>query len=375
MKEFWFCLNTKIYFGCGALEKYAGEIGLLGKRVLVVTGRHSAKASGLLGRVEKVLSDKGIKFFEFSEVEENPSFRTLETGAMIARKNNCDCVLGIGGGSPMDAAKGIAILAVNDPPAKQYAGEDKFKNKPLPVMAVPTTAGTGSEITRYAVITDKEENSKKTIASLLIMTAISICDPELTLTLPPRLTASTAMDAISHAIEGYLSNKANPVNDALDLEAIRLAALNLKEAVKNPQNLEARANMLLASLTAGMALNHTGTILGHSMGYALTLDYGLQHGEANGLIIPYLMEHIYPMKKERIDRIGDVLGGTPWKILKQLLRETSLPASLKDIGITDSDVDTLSKRMIENSSRAFRNIDFSFKDDDFKKVVQLAIGV
>ena len=373
MKNFWFCLNTKIYFGCGILEKNIGEIGSLGKRILIVTGRHSAKASGLLGRVEKALSDKGIKFFEFCEVEENPVFQTLEKGGMLARKNNCDCILGIGGGSPMDAAKGIAVLATNDPPAKKYAGEDKFSNSPLPVVAVPTTAGTGSETTRYAVIVDKEENTKNTIASLSIMPEISICDPELTLTLPPRLTASTAMDAISHAIEGYLTKKANPVSDVLNLEAIRLAVSNLKEAFKNGRNLEARANMLLASLIAGMALNHTGTILGHSMGYALTLDYGLQHGEANGLMIPYLMEHIYQKKKKRIDRIGDVLGGSPWGILKQLLKETSLPANLKEIGIVDSETDILIKRMIENSSRALKNIDFSFTEDDFRQVIQLAL--
>jgi len=373
VKEFWFCLNTKIYFGCGILEKSIGEIGLVGKRILIVTGARSAKASGLLGRVEKVLDNKGIRFFEFCEVEENPVFQTLEKGGRLARKNNCDCILGIGGGSPMDAAKGIAVLATNDPPAKKYAGEDKFSNSPLPVVAVPTTAGTGSEITRYAVIVDKEENAKKTIASLSIMPKISICDPELTLTLPPRLTASTGMDAISHAIEGYLSKKANPVNDVLDLEAIRLAILNLKDAFRNSQNLEARSNMLLASLVAGMALNHTGTILGHSMGYALTLDYGLQHGEATGLMLPYLMKYIYQKKKERMDRIGDVLGGPPWDILKQLLKEVSLPASLKEIGAVDSKTDILIKRMIENSSRSVKNIDFPFTEDDFRKVVQLAL--
>lgn len=372
MKEFWFCLNTKVYFGCSSLDKYIDEIGTLGKRILIVSGRHSVKVSGLLDRIEKRLKDKSLKCFEFCEVEENPAFQTLEQGSEVAKRNSCDCVLGIGGGSAMDAAKGIAILVTNPGPAKEFAGEDKFSNPPLPVVAIPTTAGTGSEINRYSVIVDKEENAKKTIASLLIMPRFSICDPELTLTLPPKLTASTGMDALSHAIEGYLSKKANPISDVLDLEAIRLGASNLKRAFENGKDIEARANMLLSSLIAGMALNHTGTILAHGMGYALTLDYGLQHGHASGFILPYLLEHIYPKYKERIDRIGEVLGGPPWEVLKQLSKDIDMPVRLRDIGIKESELDRLSQRMLENSSRSLKNIDFSFTEDDFKQVARLA---
>lgn len=372
MKEFWFCLNTKVYFGCGSLDKYIDEIGTLGKRILMVSGRHSVKVSGLLDRIEKRLKEKSLKCFEFCEVEENPAFQTLEQGSEVARRNSCDCVLGIGGGSAMDAAKGIAILVTNPGPAKEFAGEDKFSNPPLPVVAIPTTAGTGSEINRYSVIVDKEENAKKTIASLSIMPRFSICDPELTLTLPPKLTASTGMDALSHAIEGYLSKKANPVSDVLDLEAIRLGASNLKRAFENGKDIEARANMLLSSLMAGMALNHTGTILAHGMGYALTLDYGLQHGHASGFLLPYLLEHIYPKDKERIDRIGEALGGYPWEVLKQLSKDIGMPIRLRDVGIKESELDKLSQRMLENSSRSLKNIDFSFTEDDFKQVARLA---
>ncbi len=385
MKEFWFCLNTKVYFGCGSLDKYIDEIGTLGKRILIVSGRHSVKVSGLLDRIEKRLKDKSLKYFEFCEVEENPTFQTLEQGSEVAKRNSCDCVLGIGGGSAMDAAKGIAILVTNPGPAKEFIGEDKFSNPPLPIVAIPTTAGTGSEINRYSVIVDKEENTKKTIASLLIMPRFSICDPELTLTLPPNLTASTGMDALSHAIEGYLSKKANPISDVLDLEAIRLGASNLKRAFENGKDIEARANMLLSSLMAGMALNHTGTILAHGMGYALTLDYGLQHGHASGFILPYLLEHIYHRDKvpyaylhkqisgkERIDKIGEALGGYPWKVLKQLSKDIGMPIRLRDIGIKESELDRLSQRMLENSSRSLKNIDFSFTEDDFKQVARLA---
>ena len=387
MKEFWFCLNTKVYFGCDSLERYIDQIQTLGKRILIVTGRHSAKASGLLERVERRLEHSGIKYFEFCEVEENPTFQTIERGAEFARKNLCDCVLGMGGGSPMDAAKGIAVRVTNQAPAKEFAGEDKFSNQPLPIMAIPTTAGTGSEITRFAVIVDKtlplegvgrsipmdkEQSLKKTIASLSIMPRISICDPQLTLTLPARLTASTGMDALAHAIEGYLSKRANPVSDILDIEAIRLGISNLKQAVDNGQNLEARSGMLLCSLVAGMALNHTGTIMAHGMGYALTLDHGRQHGEASGIILPYLLEHLYERKKDRIDKIAQALGGLPWQVLKQLNKEIALPASLKDIGIEQSTLDVLSERMIVNSSRSVKNIDFAFSEDDFRQVIQRA---
>lgn len=374
MEKFWFCLNTKIYFGCGSLEEHAGEIEALGKRVLIVTGRHSAKASGLLDRVERRLKNKGIEYFEFCEVEENPAFRTLERGAEVAGKNSCDCILGIGGGSPLDAAKGIAVLVTNNGRGKEYAGEDKFSDQPLPIVAIPTTAGTGSEITRFAVIVDKEQNAKKTISSLSIMPRVSICDPELTLTLSPQLTASTGMDAISHAIEGYLSRRANPISDILDLEALRLGVSNLKRAVENGQDLEARSGMLLCSLVAGMALNHTGTIMAHGMGYALTLDHGRRHGEASGLMLTYLLEHIYERKKERINKISEAIGGIPWEVLKQLHGEIGLPVDLKDIGVKDSELNNLSQRMIENSSRSLKNIDFPFGEDDFKEVIRLALG-
>lgn len=373
MKEFWISLNTKVYFGCGILEKRLAEIESIGSRILIVTGRRSAKATGLLSRIDKVLIDKKIKFFEFCEVEENPSFQTLEKGAEIARKNKCDCILGAGGGSSMDTAKGIAVLAVNDLPSKQYAGEDKFKNTPLPVAAIPTTAGTGSEITRFAVIVDKEENTKKTIASLSIMPRMAICDPELTLTLSPHLTASTGVDAISHAVEGYLSVRANPVSNVLGLEAMRLAVTNLEKAFKNGGDIEARSNMLLSSLIAGMALNHTGTILGHGMGYVLTLDFKMQHGEANGLMLPYLLEHIYSRKKERIDKIASALGGCPWEVLKNLLMQLSLPVTLSEIGVNKAGIDTILKRMIENSTRSLRNIDFPFGEQDFREIIEAAL--
>lgn len=373
MKEFWFCLNTKVYFGCGILEGKLGEVASLGRRALIVTGYHFAKASGLLGRIKKVFRAKGIESFEFCEAEENPSFQTVDRGGDAARKNRCDVIVGVGGGSAMDVAKGISILATNEGPSKIYAGEDKFNNIPLPIVAVPTTAGTGSEVTRFAVLTDREDNTKKTISSLSIMPKLSICDPELTLTLSPRLTASTGMDAISHAIEGYLSKNTSPVSDVLGIEAIRLAFSNLEEAVRNGHNLVARTNMLLSSFMAGMSLNHTGTILGHGMGYALTLDYGLQHGEANGLILPYLMEYIYEKKKDRMENLMDITGGAPWEVLKRLLRDISLPVTLSEIGVTGSRVEGLLQRMIDNSSRSLQKIDFPFGEDDFRKVIELAL--
>jgi len=374
VKDFWFCLNTKIYFGCRSLDKHIGEIKILGKRVLIVTGKHSARASGLLERIERHLKDMGMEYFEFCEVEENPTFEIVEKGAETAVRNSCDCVLGLGGGSSMDAAKAIAVRATNRAPAKEYAGEDKFSNPPLPVVAVPTTSGTGSEITRFAVIVDQETNVKKTIASLAIMPRISICDPEVTLTLPAKLTASTGMDALSHAIEGYLSKRANPVSDALDLEAIRVGISNLKQAVSNGLDIDARTGMMLCTLLAGMALNHTGTIMAHGMGYALTLDYGRQHGEASGIMLPYLLEQIYERKKHRIDKIGDALGGVPWQVLKQLHEDMGLPVNLKDVGVEKKEEDRLVRRMMDNAVRSVKNIGFEFTEKDFKQVIQRAFG-
>jgi len=273
--NYFFNLPTKIYFGTGSLKELK-KAKSLGRSALLVTGKHFAKSSGLLKKVESILVKEKIKTTEFCGVEENPSVETVEKGGELARRKKCDFIIGLGGGSPMDAAKGIAVLATNSGGLRKYFGSEKLKNSPLPILAIPTTAGTGSEVTRYAVINDWQDKTKKVVSSFSILPRIAIVDPSLTLTLPDNLTASTGMDAFSHALEGYLSSDANSLTDIFSQEAIKIIRESLLLLLKR-KTLPLREKLSLASLYAGIVINHTGTIIVHGMRYPLTLDYGVQH--------------------------------------------------------------------------------------------------
>ena len=363
MNNYFFNLPTKIYFGNGSLEKLK-EAGGLGRSALLVTGKHFAKSSGLLKQLESILAKEKIKTTEFSEVEEDPSVKTVEKGGKLAREKKSDFVIGLGGGSAMDAAKGIAVLATNPGGLRQYFGSEKLKNPPLPLLAIPTTAGTGSEVTRYAVITDSKAQTKKVISSYSILPRISIIDPSLTLSLPQKLTASTGMDAFSHALEGYLSTDANSLTEILSREAIALIKKYLPLAHKK-NSLFFREKMSLAAFYAGMVINRTGTIIVHGMGYALSLDYGLQHGAANALLLPYVMDYlekdsVYRKKLKEILKTAKVKES-----LLKLNRGLNLPLTLKEIGVEKKDLNSLSLRAIKDCGRALARMSIPLKEKHF----------
>ena len=343
----------------------------LGGSALLVTGKHFAKSSGLLKRVESILAKEKIKTTEFCEVEEDPSVKTVEKGGELARRKKCNFIIGLGGGSPMDVAKGIAVLATNPGGLRQYFGSEKLKSPPLPILTIPTTAGTGSEVTRYAVITDWKAQTKKVVSSYSILPRISIIDPSLTLSLPQKLTASTGMDAFSHALEGYLSTNANSLTETFSIEAIKLIKKYLPLVYRKNSDFF-REKVSLAALYAGMVINRTGTIIVHGMGYALSLDYGLQHGAANALLLPYVMDYL---EKGRVyqKRLKEILKTTKVKeCLLKLNRGLNLPLTLKEIGVEKKDLNSLSLRAIKNCKRALLRMSVSLKQKDFLSIYKSA---
>jgi len=247
MQEFNFFLPTKVYFGKGTLRKIGEETVKLGGKVMVVTGKTSARKTGILQKVENSLKKEKIETILFEQVEPNPSFETVKKGVEISRREKIEVIVALGGGSPMDTAKAIALLSTNSLPLEQYIGQDKVKKPLLPLVAIPTTAGTGSEVTKYAVLTNKGKTppQKEVIGDAHLFPKIAILDPELTLSLPPSITADTGVDALSHAIEGFSSNRAQPFADLLALESIKLIFRYLPEAIKNPHNLEARSYLFM----------------------------------------------------------------------------------------------------------------------------------
>ena len=326
----------------------------LGSNPLIVTGKHSARAIGALDRALKQLP----KAVVFDRVEENPSTGVCMEGAALCREDGCDLVVAIGGGSPIDAAKAIAGLALNDGHCTEYFGAEKFVNGVLPLVLVPTTAGAGSEVTPFSVIIDEASNEKKTIAGRGLFAQVALLDPELTAALPRDVTIATGLDALSQAMEGIVSKKANPVSDALAVDAIPRIMANLPKAATNPQDLEARSEMLHAAMLAGIVVANCGTTLVHGMGYPYTIDFGIAHGLANALLLPPLFAHNAVAVPDRTSLVADALGlkraaEIPGRF-RDIVRELGVSPAARDHGVPEDRLAALSEAIASNPYR-FRN--------------------
>jgi alcohol dehydrogenase class IV len=290
-KSFEFKLPTRILFGVNLVENLAEEVKVLGiQRLLLVTDKGVVNA-GLIERIIRVLDASAVNYTIFDSVEANPTTTTVHSGAEIFRSDKCDGLLAVGGGSPMDAAKGIGVQATHDGDIMDYS---RRIGKPVqditpPLIAIPTTAGTGSEVTWVSVLVDPGEKVKIVVPSPNLAAKVAVVDPSLTVSLPSEITAFTGMDALTHAIEAYVSTKSIPIADSLSLEAIQLISANLREAVGNGENMAARANMLLASTLAGMAFINASVGLVHAVAHALGGFFDIAHGTANAIMLPLVM--------------------------------------------------------------------------------------
>ena len=325
LRNFEFYLPTKVYFGQKVLENVGRETKRLGRKALIVTGKGSARRTGILQRVEDSLKRAKIKTVLFEGVEANPSVETINKGTKLAKEEKCEIIVGLGGGSPLDAAKGIAILSTNSGSLADYFGRGRIKEIPLPIIAIPTTAGTGSEVTPYAVFTYKENlhPRKKIITDSSLFPRVALVDPESTLSLPASITADTGIDAFSHALESYLSNRSQPLSDKLASEAITLLFNYLPKVKENLKEINIRSYILYASLLAGMAIAQSGTILVHAMSYRLTTDLGLSHGKACALLLPSVCEFSLAQGHPKLASLGKYLG--------ENIENTSIKEAVKKI--------------------------------------------
>jgi alcohol dehydrogenase class IV len=308
IKPFSFTGAGKIVFGTGSFKKLAEHVqALQGRRPLIVLDKNLA-AAGFSKTVTDVLDGSGLKLSFFEQAEPEPRLELADEGARAALTGKCDLVVGIGGGSAMDLAKAIAAVAGNKGKAADYLGLNKVPAPGLPTIMVPTTAGTGSEVTFTAVFVRRNLKKKEGMNSPFLYPDIALLDPELTLTLPPEPTATTGLDALCHAIESYTSIQASPMSEMISLEAIRLISENLRTCVHNGGNLEARAEMLLGSLYAGLGLANAGVTAVHSLSYPLGGKYGVPHGLANTLLLPHVMAFNLPGNLEKFAVIAEVMG-------------------------------------------------------------------
>ena len=308
MKTFSFTGAKKIVFGQGsfaALPEHIAELKIL--RPLIVIDRNLAE-TGFRQKVDGVLAKAGVAYAIYDKTEPEPPLELADEGAKLALKKKCDGVVGIGGGSAMDLAKAIAVLAANKGKAEDYLGLNRVPGPGLPKIMVPTTAGTGSEVTFTAVFIRKKLKKKEGMNSPYLYPELALLDPELTLSLPPHPTAATGIDALCHAIESYTSVNASPMSEMMSIEAIRLISDNLRTAVHDGTNIEAREAMLLGSLYAGLGLANAGVTAVHSLSYPLGGKYGISHGLANTIMLPRVMAFNLPGALEKFVDIAEVMG-------------------------------------------------------------------
>ena len=305
--NFNFFMPTKIYFGRNCLAENSGEFSRWGAKALLITGRNSAKESGALQDVVHVLNSQGITWELFDRIEENPSLELVTEAALFAREFVPDMIVAIGGGSPLDAAKAVAVLAVNNmEPALLYEGI--FENEPLPVIALPLTAGTGSEVTPYSVLTDHECQTKRSVNHPDIFPKAAFLDARYTMSQPRHVTLNTAIDALSHAIEGYVSKRSNPVTDCLALQAIRAFGTVVPALAAGDLDINQREKLLEASLLAGVVIAQTATTVVHALGYSLTYFRHIPHGRANGMLLAEYLRFNQSTVPGKTEQILQALG-------------------------------------------------------------------
>ncbi len=309
---FTYSMPTKLYFGKDAVLKNGNAL-LLGARALLVTGKCSAVKSGALSDVVSVLSAQNIPYLVFDEVESNPTIETTVRGGAAANAFGADFIIAIGGGSPLDAAKAIAVYAKN-PPREDSAFSmmdifsGNFPNPPLPMAAIPTTAGTGSEVTPYSILTLHSIQNKKSFSSPSVFYKVAFLDGKYTAQLPLQVARNTAIDAMSHMIEGYTNKKASPLSDYIALEGLRVLGKHLRALETGTLDETARADLLWAASLGGMVIAQTGTTVVHSMGYPLTYYKEVPHGMACGLLLGEYVRQTEKVLPEKIAAVLSALG-------------------------------------------------------------------
>ena len=335
---------TKIISGIGSTAEIIKELNAINaKKVLLITDPGLVQA-GIAQQVVEMLKQAAVEVEIFDAVEPDPSIQVATKAAEMAKNVKANVLIALGGGSAIDTAKSAALLVTNGGYLKDYAGVNKVVKPILPLIAVPTTAGTGSEVTIFAVMSDPDKQEKFTISSALIAPAVAVLDPLLTLKLPPSVTAFTGMDALTHAIEAFTSSIAQPPTDALALSAIKLVLKHLPVAVGRGDNIKARDGMLQASLLAGIAFNNAFLGLAHAIASPLGGHFHVPHGLANAVMLPYVMEYNLPTAVRRYAEIGCALGlqavgDTPRAVaektvaaITQLARDINIPEKLSNIG-------------------------------------------
>src|SRR5210317_614784 len=360
---------TQILFGVNAVKKLGDLIADLGGHRVFLVADPGLKQAGIIKEVSSLLNRKKIPYTIYDKVAPEPGLKLADQGAKLAKKNKADCVVGIGGGSALDIAKAISILLTNGGNAEDYLGLDRIKLQGVPKIMIPTTAGTGAEVTFTAVFINEKTNSKGGMNGDPLYPDAALLDPGLTLSLPPNITAATGIDAFTHALEAFVSTQAHAISDMYALEAMTLISNNLGTAYANGTNIEARSAMLMGSLLGGKALATAGVGLVHAMAYPLGGMFNTAHGLANAVLLPYVVEYNIIGNPEKFATVAQVMGyetdGLPLheaahlavEAIHQLNADIGIPNSLAALDIPTDKIPEMAQialtvtRPVENNPR------------------------
>ncbi len=355
-----FISPRKVIIGFGASKETGAEVALLGaKRVLLATDKFLHE-NGPVNEIRQSIEQKGIEVVVYDGTVPDPTVGNVEDAYQLFQSADCDAVVSVGGGSPTDVGKAVALLATNGGGIRDYQGFDRAKKKPLPQIAVNTTAGTGAECSQSAVISDIERNLKMLVKSELIVPPVAIEDPELTVSMPPKVTADTGLDALTHAIESYVSTEAFDVTEVLSLTAIERISRNLRRAWSDAQDREARHNMMVASMQAGLAFGNARVALVHAMAGPLAARFHLTHGHSNAVLLPRVMEFNAESCQEKSAQIARAMGADVSSLppsqgaleaataARQLLTDLGV-RGMRESGIAKTDFEKCLDKMAEDA--------------------------
>ncbi|WEF28294.1 L-threonine dehydrogenase [Klebsiella aerogenes] len=347
--------------GTGSVTEAMNAIHEYGyRRALIVTDAMLNKL-GMAGEVQKALQERDIFSVVYDGVHPNPTTLNVESGLALLKENHCDCVISLGGGSPHDCAKGIALVAVNGGNIRDYEGVDRSSKPQLPMIAINTTAGTASEMTRFCIITDVDRHIKMAIVDKHVTPVLSVNDSSLMMGMPKSLTAATGMDALTHAIEAYVSTAATPITDACALKAMTMIAQNLTHAVEDGGNEQAREAMAYAQFLAGMAFNNASLGYVHAMAHQLGGFYDLPHGVCNAVLLPFVQEYNCSVAAARLRDCAQAMGVNVAELndkqgaeacitaIRKLARTVGIPAGLRELNVKEEDIPLLASNALKDA--------------------------
>ncbi|WP_100330273.1 iron-containing alcohol dehydrogenase [Bacillus xiapuensis] len=348
-------------FGPGSVQETGKRMAGLGaEKALLVTdaGLHNL---GISEKVANIIREAGVDVHIFPKAEPNPTDQNVADGLKVYNSENCDSVVTLGGGSSHDAGKGIALVAANGGTIHDYEGVDVSRNPMVPLVAINTTAGTGSEVTKFTIITDSKRKIKMAIVDKHVTPAISINDPELMAGMPPALTAATGLDALTHAVEAYVSTAATPITDALAMQAIKIIPKYLPRAVANGQDMEAREQMVYAQSLAGMAFNNASLGYVHAIAHQFGGFYNYPHGVCNAILLPHVCKFNLIARTDRFAEIAEFLGESVHELstreaaekgiqaIERLAKDLNIPSGFKELGAKEEDIPVLAENAMKDA--------------------------